>query len=384
MELRTDSINYLQSTPKEYLKKMGQFFTSETIRLKLIKMLPKIKSPTILEPSFGSGEFIDTILNFYPDAKITGIEKDKKLFNLVSKRYIDHDVRCEDFLDFNEKNKYDFVIGNPPYFEIAKTKIPSKFNEILNGRPNIYSLFIKLGIDALKPGGYLAFVIPPSMNNGAYFSALREYIIKNTEIEHINVFNDSDLFLQATQRIMILVLKKMKNTGKNIFNIGDHSCFTSDVSQLKNIYKDSINLFDCGYRVKTGSVVWNQNKELLSNNKNKRLLVWAKNIESGKINKNNLKHPKGQYVDLKEYESYPAIVINRVIGNSSSPNIRASIINEPFLAENHVNVIYPVNPKKSIKEIYDILLSDKIKKVISILIGNTQLSKTEIEKILPF
>ena len=60
----------------------------------------------------------------------------------------------------------------------------------------------------LKPGGYLAYVVPPSMNNGAYFDRLRSYIIKNTNIEKIDVINNQALFDGANQNVMILVLKK--------------------------------------------------------------------------------------------------------------------------------------------------------------------------------
>ena len=58
---------------------------------------------------------------------------------------------------------------------------------MLNGRTNIFNLFIKLGLDLVKENGYVAYVVPPSMNNGAYFNKLREYIIKHSNIESLSI-----------------------------------------------------------------------------------------------------------------------------------------------------------------------------------------------------
>ena len=387
MELREDSILYSQNTPKSYLKNMGQFFTKAPIRDKLLSVLPKMDHPVILEPSFGTGEFLDSLLRIYKgDAHIVGIEKDKKLFQMVNKRIIGLDLRNQDFLTFDHKNKYDLVIGNPPYFEMSLTKdLDKRFGDVISGRPNIYSFFIKLGIEALKPNGYLAFVLPASICSGAYFAALRSFIIAHTNIDYVEIFDDDNLFEKASQRIILLVLRKTKNKGHNCFKFHEHNFITPEAKSLEQIFKGKQRLKDLGYRVKTGSIVWNQKKDLLTNDNSHQFLLWAKNIDGGKIQVKNMESPKGQYIKLKTSEPYPSIVVNRVIGNASAPEIRAAIQTKPFLAENHVNVIYPgQNPQVSLESIYEKLVSEEMREVVSMLIGNTQLSKTEIEKILPF
>ena len=80
----------------------------------------------------------------------------------------------------------------------------------MGGRTNIFSLFIYQGLKLLKNGGYLAFVVPPSMNNGAYFSKLREFIVENSNIEFMKVLKDPKMFHEALQSTMIIILKKVR------------------------------------------------------------------------------------------------------------------------------------------------------------------------------
>lgn len=367
--LSKETFEYIENTSSAHLKKWGQFFTKKSIRDKLMSTLEKIESPLVLEPSCGTGEFLHSILNYFDSPQITAVEIDSKLAQIAKKRFPEVNVYNENFFKFKTK-KYDFIIGNPPYY-----RIPSKegFDEIAYGRVNIYHSFFKLGIDCLKKDGVLAFVVPSGLCNGIYASKLRKYIINHTNIEYLKVYDSANLFDGANQRIMIIVLKKTKNTGNYVFK----DFFTEHKEELKELYKNSINLKEIGCKVKTGSIVWNQHKQKLTNNKKNTLLVWGKNICDDHLIEGKFVSPKGQYIKINETEKYPAIVVQRTIGNKSK--INCCIINEPFLAENHVNVIHG----KNLKKVLNALQSKKTKKVIKYLIGSTMLSKTELEKYIP-
>ena len=84
-ELSKQTIAYLKDTDLKYRKKLGQYFTPKTLREALLKKLPKIKKAKILDPSSGSGEFLLSAMEFFPDAKTYGWEIDPKLAAISKK-----------------------------------------------------------------------------------------------------------------------------------------------------------------------------------------------------------------------------------------------------------------------------------------------------------
>jgi adenine-specific DNA-methyltransferase len=377
--LNSESKNWYNNVNIEHRKKYGQYFTPDNIKEILIGRLPITENSLILEPSIGTGEFIPFIKKHFVNPTINSYELDPDLAKL------NDNCICADFLEVEDNNQYDFIVGNPPFFQFKPSKkIADKYSDIIDGRINIYSLFIGKSIDLLKEGGYLAFVLPTSMNSGSYFKSLREFIIKTCEIEEIIMFNSNE-FDSAEQNVQILILKKTFNTGKNIFKIRDLTFFTKDYNRLYELTNGKKTLKECGYLAKTGTVVWNQHKLNLTTDNTKVKLIYSNNIRDGKLIDYN--HPeKKQYIDtIKESDIYPSIVVNRIVGKVGSINIKSAIVNEPFLGENHVNIIYPITENViSIERVYESLNSSETKEIFEKLIGNTQISKTELEYLVLF
>ena len=392
MDLTPQSTKYLKETDLEYRKIMGQYFTPKNIREELIGLIPKnLKNPVVLDPACGSGEFLLTAKDYFDKPKLEGWEIDNKLVTISKSLVPGAVIKQTDSLLYDSDQKFDVVIGNPPYFEMKpdkETKI--KFKNIMGGRCNIFSLFVYLGLELLKEGGYLAYVIPPSMNNGAYFAKLREYIVKTADIKTIKILK-TDLFSGAQQLTMLMVLQKTKNTGKYQFKVDGIRIFSQDWEYLEKAFKGKKTLETMGFRVRTGKVVWNQNKTKLSNNKNKTPLIWSHNIGAGGKLVFDNKENKLQYVDLPNPERGPALVVNRITGASTSAKIRAALIPEgfEFFAENHCNVIYPPirdgegYDMNLILEIQRQLRSPEKVKIFQSITGNTQISKNELEKLFP-
>ena len=287
-EYTKESIDYLKNTDIKKRKKLGQYFTPKSIRELLLSKLPKKDNADILDPACGSGEFLISCKKYFKNPILYGFDIDKKLINISSKLVKNAIIKNFDFLNIDiNKKKYDYIIGNPPYFELKlNEEIKKKYFDIIKGRVNIFSLFIKTGLDLLKDGGYLAYVVPPSMNNGAYFSKLREYIIKNSSLEYLHVIDGADNFHLANQKVMLIILKKTnsKKSSKYIFKKNGITIFTEDKNFLNKSYKNTVSLKDIGYTVKTGSIIWNEHKKKLTNDKNNStLLIWASNINNGKI-----------------------------------------------------------------------------------------------------
>ena len=67
----------------------------------------------ILEPSAGNGNFCKVIKQYYPNKHITALEiRNEERNNL--ELYSD-EVIINDYLKLDTNNKYNIIIGNPPY-----------------------------------------------------------------------------------------------------------------------------------------------------------------------------------------------------------------------------------------------------------------------------
>jgi len=239
------------------------------------------------------------------------------------------------------------------------------------------------------------------MNNGAYFLKLRKFIVDNTNIEYLHILDDPKIFKGALQSTMLLVLRKGKNKGDYLFKKNGILIFSENAEYLKKAFKNKLTLHDLGYEVKTGKVIWNENRNLLTNDAKGRVpLIWAQNITSNGLNL-SVNDKKPQYIKKYNPDTGPAIVVNRITGTVKTAKLRAAIVppGMKFFAENHVNVITPAKNKGqgqldllgkttkkffiSLNEIAKQLSSPEKLKVIRNITGNTQISKTELEKLFP-
>jgi len=402
-EFSNVTIKYMETAGMEYRKSLGQYFTPKSIREMLLSKLPNtIKNPKVLDPACGTGEFLHTAKEYFKDPRLYGWDIDKKLINIAKTLISTANLKHIDALLNEDYNNYDFVIGNPPYYEFSPPEtIKKKFREIINGRVNIFSLFIYQGIKWLREGGYLAYVVPPSMNNGAYFLKLRKFIVGNSNIEYLHILDDPKIFRGALQSTMLLILKRGKNKGNYLFKKNGILIFSENVKLLEESFKNKLTLGDLNFEVKTGRLVWNQNKNLLTNNPGEGVpLIWSHNITEKGLKFPVTSKEKPQYVRINDFDVGPAIAVNRITGTVKSSKLKAAIIPSgmKFIAENHVNVIFPPYNKKQtrvdfnsnvpkinldIKNIANQLTSEDKVNIVKNITGNTQISKTELEKLFP-
>ena len=129
---------------KETKKDEGIYFTPKVIIKKMVDFVlnTNFNIESILEPSCGSGQFIDYLNEVY-SGFILGIEKNETIYNSLKNK---SDIVNADFLEVKFERNFDLVIGNPPYFEMKALDQETKkdFADVIAGRPNIFSLFLKL------------------------------------------------------------------------------------------------------------------------------------------------------------------------------------------------------------------------------------------------
>lgn len=391
-EFRDISLKFNKSISKEDRQKNGIFFTPKTGRDKLINILQSlnINPKRVLEPSFGSGEFIEDISNIYSNSIINGVEKHKDMYDTLQKKYQDNkniQLYNQDFLLYNDVDKYDLIIGNPPYFVVK-----DKNDECMTGRGNIFVMFIHKCIkEHLNYNGILAFVLPTSLYNCSYYEPCRKYINDNCDILYLE--NLKIKYYDTTQNTMIMILRKSKidKEEKYIFKTNNSVYITPYYKELNELIKGSTTLKELGFLVKGGDIVWNENKKDLDNSGT--LLIYSNNIVNNKL----VIKPEGfggdnkkQYIKNcnKEKQKGPVIVIPRGYGTSNSFKFSYAYIDKDigeFYAENHVNIIYPttIDAIKYFDRIKRSFEHENTLKFIEYFDGKSAISKTELQNIFP-
>lgn len=379
--------------------------TPKSIRDIAIAHLPLQDGDKVLDPAVGTGELLISAIKKNPNVKLYGWDIDNEILKTARKNLGEGAIlECQNGLWVTDKDGYfDAAIVNPPYFELKPSSQEKvAFGDIIKGRANIYAFFIKKVIDLIKEDGYAAFIIPPSMNNGSYFEALRKYIMKHAEIKHISVITDSSLFIEAQTSVQIIVFQKKAKPVINPKHILDlkkvtgspeEKClFTEDAKKIASFWKDKTSIYNLGYDVITGPLVWNVVTEHLSETQKTNDFIkvyYSKDINSSGGVTLNSSMDKRRYMDKtkKNCLTGEAIIVNRIVGGVGLGNIRAALVSGEYFAENHVNVIVPRKGVKqliSLKDLHAKLISDsKISEYLQAFTGNTQLSATELKHYIP-
>jgi hypothetical protein len=377
MSFRDVSIELTNSLTKETKQAHGIFFTPKEARDVVFQVLDSngVKPKSILEPSFGSGEFIEDAYVKYPRAKITGVELNPTLFASLDRPNL-HNI---DFLTYS--GKHDLILGNPPYFVIPKSDETVKCQ---TGRPNLFIQFLYKAIhEHLNANGYLGFVLPTSLYNCLYYEPMRRYLFEHTTILAVKPLDCK--YLDTAQNTVALVLRKGKRNNDYFVRLNDNIYISPYYKELQELLSTSSTLAALGFEVKTGEVVWNQEKDKLSDSGS--LVIYSSNFSKGVLTLGDLKEPKKQYIEgfKKPAMSGKTILINRGYGNTTY-TLSAVIVDYPsYYAENHVNVIRPTTPEAlaSIERVLASLQNPKTSQFIQYFVGNGALSKTEIENCLP-
>lgn len=148
------------------ISSLGQVFTPESIvnkMLSLVRSTKRCQNPRFLEPSCGNGAFFKHL----PQNKV-GIELDRMLIESVNNTFNKHTQSILlniDFFNYDVSEKFDCIIGNPPYVRyqdiLDSTKLLlSSYKNFFDLRSNLYLFFIYKSLLHLKDKGELIFITP--------------------------------------------------------------------------------------------------------------------------------------------------------------------------------------------------------------------------------
>lgn len=377
-----------------FRKSRGQYMTPRSLRQELLNNLDLKPGMRVLDPACGTGEFLRDVLDREPSAIVVGWDIDETILTCAEELVPEGSFECRNALDPSLDDPFDVVVGNPPYFQFrASEPVRRYFADVISGRPNIFSLFFKVGFENLKHDGQLGYVVPPSMNNGAYFSSLRTYVHAVGAIEYLKVFSDPFQFVDAQTAVQLMVVRKGAKSSRHVVSVPmgaskmPRLLFSEDVESLRESLQSGTSIDDLGFTVATGSVVWNLRKEDLRSEPEEGAvqLVWAQNIQKGKVSVDPSSKKRPQYVVASAPLVGPAVVVNRIVGSVGSGNLRVGLIEagQKFVGENHVNVILPTDRARvSCAELARLLSEPSVGEQIRRVTGNTQISATELRYLV--
>ncbi|MFW9987420.1 MAG: N-6 DNA methylase, partial [Candidatus Odinarchaeota archaeon] len=143
-----------------------------------------------------------------------------ELFEVVRKsdsayHFPKFNIKNGNALTMDHAEKYDFVIGNPPYLFIRdipldQRQIIENLDFVTNeGQYDYYQIFLELGIIFLKPHGILGYIVPDSLLALSNRSIIRKYIYNNTKIKEI--YHTGPKFNDPIVSNIIIILEKESN-----------------------------------------------------------------------------------------------------------------------------------------------------------------------------
>jgi len=450
---------YTALLPADFRARHGVFYTPPALTHRLLDLASTAgvdwTRAYVLDPGCGGGAFLTPvalkILSFLDDkrpaaalnhisAHVRGFELDpfgawmsqvvleSALIDLcrAAGRRLPPVVTVCDALAEEPEERFDLVIGNPPYGRVTlEPEIRDRYRRSLHGHANVYGLFMDLGVRWARPGGVIAYVTPTGFLGGRYFKELRKLMAQEAPPVAIDlvtsrkgVFSDvlQETLLAAYQkggedrRADVHLISLQSETALEASPVGSFSlpCRPTEpwliprddrqADLIERLRHMPHRLSDYGYKVSTGPLVWNRHKPQLHVHPvaGSVPILWAECITSDgrfqhrtekKNHKPFLKPKKGQEWLLIDE---PCVLVQRTTAKEQRRRLLAAELPARLIrklgavsVENHLNMVRPVveNPTVSLRVIAAILNSEIVDAAFRCISGSVAVSATELEAL---
>ena len=460
---------YTNTVSQTFKKDNGQFFTPQTIAQFMGGLVSTNKTQIdILDPGCGTAiltcGLVENLVTQSPNIEainLVAYETDANLISLskkslsylkdwlsnkrISFQYIIcvHDFIMDHYdclnppsLHFSDKKQdFDFIISNPPYFKLSKEDNRAKAAQIIiDGQPNIYSIFLAIATRMLKEDGEMVFIVPRSFTSGRYFNSFRNYFFNYIQINYIHLFESrKDAFSRDNVLQETLILKaKPKNINEKEPQITVSTCSgLQDIKQSKQtiyLQKDLVDLKSkekiihlptntkeeaiiglfkswdgslnqYNIQISTGPVVAFRAGSFIKETSEEGTvsLYWLHNVTKMEVNYPLKKLNKGQYIkNCEQTKSY--LIANRnyiFLRRFSAKDDKSRLVAAPYFSlpgtsryigvENKLNYIYRPKGHLSRTEVMGIaalLNSNLFDTYFRTFNGNVNVSATEL-RVMP-
>ena len=220
------------------------YYTSQDICFAVAKNLPIFldsASIKILEPSVGLGNFLPTLFVKYANVKEVNLDvcdidgnSIELLKELLKTLKVPQNFKISfintDTLLYQFNNRYDIVIGNPPYMKFSGDKrllATYKFSAYNQSTNNLFAFFIE---KSMQLGDTVAMIVPKSLINAPEFNSTRELMCR-TQISHITDYGEK-AFKGVKIETVSFVVNTRKKPGKTVVE----SFITNNVAMHDQAY----------------------------------------------------------------------------------------------------------------------------------------------------
>lgn len=443
--------NYEEKFKNKDKNKIGQFFTDWKISKFMGSLINYYHSNiTILDPGAGAGILTlsccyNLDFSIIDEIHVDLFESDKDIIPTLKKnmenlkKYLQnkdviftYSIFDTDFIESNKdlwnkenllgEEQYDLVIANPPYFKIRKNSEQAKVMEdIVYGQPNIYYLFMAMSIHLTNNDGQAIFIVPRSFTNGAYFKKFRSWMLKNSYITYIHLFESRTKTFEDNNILQELVIIKFEKEmpANTIISTSNDSTFSDiksfpidydslicsksdnkfiripsnkkELELLKSFSELNYDLTDFKLKFSTGRVVPFRAKELIDNSsENQTLLIEAKHLNEKIV---NFKSAKNSTIELNKNtksilnKTSNMLLIKRTSSKEDIKRLNLSIILEDKCdynyigIENHINYLNGSSNLDTIYGLYVLFSSSYYNDYIRITNGSTQVNATDLNNL---
>jgi adenine-specific DNA-methyltransferase len=175
------------------------YYTNDNVLVSYMVGLLALKDgDCCLEPSAGSGCFIDGLLATGKDIKICAIEISATAVDILSRKYQDAEkiaIIHSDFLEIEQDSitavkKFDRILANPPYGgwqeytrrDCLKSRFPDLYVK------ETYGIFVAHSLTKLNLGGRAVFILPETFLYLHLQKGLRKRLLDRYSISSIDIF----------------------------------------------------------------------------------------------------------------------------------------------------------------------------------------------------
>jgi len=329
----------------------------------------------------------------------------------------------------------DVVVCNPPYRKLAADEVAlldASFERVIEAQPNLYSIFVYHCARLVRPGGVVALVTPTSFLSGQYFSRLRSFLIRNTEVEHIGMVCERlGVFIDVEQETALTVLRRREPddriqaqatvsvvsmdgeytpVGTSVLPSGGSVWpiprAVADVALLKLAAVSRHSIADYGYKIRIGAYVWNRDKrpkyETARDARKAKAntavpLLWSRDISpDGCVNFDPDRKDGGHhFVDLGDklhaaVVRKPCVVLQRVTSNVQPRRLVAASVPLTifvqyggFVGENYVVILEPAVdvPELQPTQLAELLSTHAVDRIYRCISGATNVSAFELSQL---
>ena len=260
-------------------------------------------------------------------------------------------IRPFSFNDINGGNKFDLIIGNPPY---VKTEDMIKLQDkkevqaykskyyVAYKQFDKYFLFIQRAVDLVKDDGTVCYIVPNKFINNVAGEKIRELISENKYLKMFIDFNYQQVFKDKTIYSSIILLNKSKEENFEYSYINSYEEWI--INNKSNIYTEiSCNEIDKNPWILSMNLEKMKELKKLFNN-SIRLSEIARPFNGVQTSLNRIYVIKGKEI-LGENENY--IIINK---NGKKYNIEKEVLKMYF---------QPINKVEKNVNSFDPLVTDK-------------------------